>query len=356
MESFIIRVIGNSRKLQKRAERILLTRKSLVPFDYIAFRSFDYDPSDMRDSSTNGAPFLAAVQRSGKCNCFSRGLLLLGFAVLGGCNRSNVPSPPDHPRLTPAVMLYDVTFRSVALGRDMQYRVISPVQPSSERLPVAYLLHGRGGGFRDWSNYSDVAQFADPGLLLVMPEGESSYYTNAVDPPQDRFEDYLVRDLVADVESRFPAATGGKNRAIIGVSMGGFGAVKIALRHPDLFIFAAGISSAIDVPRRPFSWKRLQQSRHYKAIFGPSGSATRHDNDPLVLARAVDPAAAPFLFLTCGEQEGLLRPNREFADLLAQRRFRFEFHTAPGGHDWNQWNARLQDVFRSLGEHLTQKR
>ena len=117
-------------------------------------------------------------------------------------------------------------------------------------------------------------------------------------------------------------------------------------------MFAAGISSAMDVPRRPFSWKRLQQSRHYNAIFGPSGSATRHDNDPFVLARTADPTAAPFFFLTCGEQEGLLPPNSEFADLLAQRRFRFEFHTVHGGHDWNQWNAWLPAVFRNLAAHM----
>ena len=78
---------------------------------------------------------------------------------------------------------------------------------------MVYLLHGGGGGFRDWSNYSDVARFAEAGLLLVMPEGESSYYTNAVDPPQDRYEDYIVHDLIADVESRFPVATGRANIA-----------------------------------------------------------------------------------------------------------------------------------------------
>ena len=71
-------------------------------------------------------------------------------------------------------------------------------------------------------------------------------------------------------------------RAIVGISMGGFGAVKLALQHPELFIFAGGLSSAIDVPRRTFSIKRLQQSRHYRAIFGPSGSLTRRNNDPFV--------------------------------------------------------------------------
>ncbi len=155
------------------------------------------------------------------------------------------------------------------------------------------------------------------------------------------------------MESKFPVATGRSNRAIVGISMGGFGAVNLALRHPELFIFAGGISSAIDVPRRAFSIKRLQQSRHYNSIFGLSGSQTRRDNDPFVLARTANPEAAPYFFLTCGEQEGLLPANREFAALLEAKHFRYEFHTVPGSHDWNQWNAWLPSLFRSLAEHMS---
>jgi putative tributyrin esterase len=254
------------------------------------------------------------------------------------------------------VTLRDVIFRSAALSRDMQYRVISPstVAPG-QKLPAVYLLHGGGGGFRDWSNFSDVAGFAQSGLLLIMPEANSSYYTNAVDRRQDRYEDYVVHDLISDVESKFPVAPGRSQRAIVGISMGGFGAVKLALQHPELFIFAGGISSAIDVPRRAFSIKRLGQSRHYDGIFGPSGSPTRRDSDPFVLVRTANPEAAPYLFLTCGQQEGLLPANREFGKLLAQRHFHFEFHTVRGGHDWNQWNAWLPVLFRSLADHMPPK-
>jgi len=284
-------------------------------------------------------------------------VLLAAILLWAGCTTKEASTPPDHPRLTPSVTLRDVVFHSAALNREMQYRAILPATlASGEKLQTVYLLHGGGGGFRDWSNYSDVARFAESGMILVMPEGGSSYYANAVDPPQDRYEDYIVHDLIADVESRFPAAPGRANRAIVGVSMGGFGAVNLALRHPDLFTFVGGISSAIDVPRRAFAIRRFQQSRHYEAIFGPSGSSTRRDNDPFILARTANPEQAPYFFLTCGQQEGLLPANREFAALLAQRHFRYEFHTVAGGHDWNQWNAWLPKLFQSLSEHMTPRR
>ncbi|HET6179880.1 MAG TPA: alpha/beta hydrolase family protein [Candidatus Sulfotelmatobacter sp.] len=276
--------------------------------------------------------------------------------LLAGCKRQEAQQP-DHPRLTPDVILRDVTFHSSALNRDTQYRVVLPSTiPTGEKLQVVYLLHGGGGSFRDWSNYSDVAHFAESRLLLVMPEGGSAYYTNSVRAPQDRYEDYIVSDLIADVERRFPVASGRSNRAIVGVSMGGFGAVKLALRHPELFVFASGISSAIDVPRRAFSIKRLQQSLGYNSIFGPNGSQTRRDSDPFVLLRTADPLAAPYFFLTCGEQEGLLPANREFAALLQQHHFRNEFHTVAGDHNWNQWKGWLPSLFQSLTEHLNARK
>ena len=258
----------------------------------------------------------------------------------------------DHPRLAPGVVLRDVEFYSPALQRNMQYRVFLPENFKGARLPVAYLLHGGDGTFRDWSNYSNVSRFAADGWLLVMPQGDYSYYTNAVARPRDRYEDYIVTDLPADVERRFPALSDRSSRAIVGVSMGGFGAVKLALQHPDKYAFAGGVSSAIDVPRRAFTWRRLNQSRAYREIFGPDGSDTRRANDPFVLAQLADPQRTPYFYLTCGRLEGLLAANRQFSALLRKRGIPHEFHEVPGGHNWEQWNNRLADLFESLGQHL----
>ena len=267
-------------------------------------------------------------------------------------------SPPDHPRLTAQVAMQDVTFRSAALQRDMPYRVLVPAfVPPGRKLPVVYLLHGGGGGnFHDWSNYSDVAHFAEQGLILVRPEATNPNYRNPAERPEGRCEDYIENDLMADVEARFRAAIGRQNRAIIGVSMGGFGAVQLALRHPELFAFVGGLSSAIDVPRRPFS-NQANRTTATPSVYcsDPGGRATQRDNDPFLLARAADPSKTPCLFLTCGEQEGLLPANRRLAELLQNRQFKYEFHAVPGGQDWSRWNARLASCSHSLLAHLGAK-
>lgn len=235
----------------------------------------------------------------------------------------------------------------------MRYRVILPTHISTgSKLHALYLLHGGGGSYRDWSNYSDIAHLAELGFALVMPQGDYSYYTNSATHAQDRYEDYIVEDLIADAEHRFPLERGRANRAIAGVSMGGFGAINLALRHPDLYAFAGGISPALDVPSRPFSIRRMGQWRDFRSIFGPWNGAHQHENDPLLLARTVDPATTPYLFVSCGDNEGLLASNRRFIGILKRRGFAHEFHVVPGGHDWLQFSHTVSLLSASLVKHF----
>jgi S-formylglutathione hydrolase FrmB len=272
---------------------------------------------------------------------------------LAGCH-STPQLLPDNPRQFPGVVMQDVTFFSTALNRNMPYRVYLPAKPvPGRKLPVIYLLHGSGGSFQNWSNYSDVGHYAALGLILVMVEGGSSYYVNAALNPQDKYEDYVVHDLIADVEARFPAASGRDSRAIVGVSMGGYAAVKLALSHPDLFVFSGGISPAIDVPSRRFSWRRWGQSLRFRTLFGPDESSARKAADPFQLIRSANPAQTPYLYLTSGDNEPLLDPIRRFATMVREHHLNSEFHTKPGAHTWTQWDAQIPDCFDSLLSHLS---
>lgn len=274
------------------------------------------------------------------------------LTCVSACDR-NAQTRPDRPRLAAGVKLQDVKFYSVALGREMPYRVFFPVDLNAKKkFSVVYLLHGGGGDFHDWSNDSDVAAYARENVILVMPEGHSSYFMNEVEAPQNKYEDFVTKDLIADVEGRFSTRKDRGGRAIIGVSMGGFAAIDYALTRPELFVFAGALSPAIDVPRRRFNMKHAAQWWRFRRIFGPVGSEERRARDPFELALTASPQATPHIFLSAGEQEPLLGPNRRFAAILKGRGFAFEFHTKPGGHDWNEWDAQISDCFSSLFANL----
>ena len=237
----------------------------------------------------------------------------------------------------------------------MPYRVYLPENIQAERrLPVVYLLHGGGADYRSWSNESDVAQYARAGLILVMPEGDESYYMNEVESPRNRFEDYITHDLISDVESRLPVRKDRDGRAVIGISMGGFAAVEYALSRPELFGFVGALSPSIDVPFRRFNFRRVGQWWKFRNIFGPVGSKERSERDPFQLVRTVNPGQTPYIYLTAGEQEALLEPNRRFVASLQRHGFAYEFHTKPGGHDWGDWNAQIPGCFKALSQHISQ--
>ena len=269
---------------------------------------------------------------------------VLALLFVSSCHRS-LESKADFPRLAVGVRMQDVRFHSVALGREMPYRVFLPDNlPAGRKLPVVYLLHGGGGDFRDWSNDSNVADYARNSTILVMPQGDMSYYMNEVGSPRDKYQDYITKDLIADVERRFPAIQDRASRAIVGISMGGFASVEYALVRPDLFVFAGALSPSIDMPRRRFNFRRIDQWWRMRTIFGPFGSEERAARDPFELVQTANPQETPYIYVTVGEQEPLLDPNRRFVARLKRRGFAYQFHTRHGWHDWAQWDEQLPIV------------
>jgi putative tributyrin esterase len=266
----------------------------------------------------------------------------------------NAEREPDLPRNAAGVTLRDVSFHSASLGRTTSYRVYLPSElPANEKLPVVYLLHGIGDDFPKWSNDTNVARYAQRGAILVMPGGGLSYYMNAVTPARDRYKDFIVKDLIADVEERFPARTDRLGRAMIGASMGGFTVVEYALSRPLLFAFAGALSPAVDAASRRFRLRSLVQRLESRRIFGPRGSRERQARDPFVLVNTANPRATPYLYMTAGDQDTMLESSQRFAERLKERGFAYEFHIMPGEHDWSKWDEQLPACFESLFKHLS---
>jgi putative tributyrin esterase len=277
---------------------------------------------------------------------------LATLTMFAGCHRGQL-TEAARPRSFPGVASKDVSFYSSALDRNMTYAVYVPKDSAGgKRFPVVYLLHGCGGNFRDWMRDSDVGAYAVKGLILVTVDGDCSYYMNSALDAKGRYEEYFVHDVLGDVESRFSVLPGRENRAVVGVSMGGFAAVKLAFTRPDLFAFAGAISPAIDVPTRHFSWSRWSQSMRFRNIFGTTGSETRTHSDPFILVKTAESANTPYLYITAGEQEPLLSPIRRFVALLRLYHYGYEFHIKPGGHDWSEWDGQVPGCLDSLLAHI----
>jgi S-formylglutathione hydrolase FrmB len=137
--------------------------------------------------------------------------------------------------------------------------------------------------------------------------------------------------------------------------MGGYASARLALTQPDLFAFAGAISPAVHIPSLHFSWRRFWQSVRLRRVFGPDESPARRAADPFEMVKNADPAKTTYLYLTAGEKDPMLDKIRALAALLDRRGFPSEFHTKPGGHDWNEWDSQLPGCFEALMANLPPK-
>lgn len=249
---------------------------------------------------------------------------------------------PAHAHTQPARGFHDDAVQSTALGRSLKYRVLLPegYDRTAKRFPVLYLLHGLDGHYDDWSTRTELAERVRPlPLIVVMPEGGDSWYTNAADG-SGRFEDYIAIDLIRDVESKYRAIRARYGRAIAGLSMGGYGALKIALKHPGLFQAAAALSGALDATDPPFASSFPSHTEEMGRIFGPPASDTRRDNDVFLLAENAA-RNAPALYVACGESDRFLASNRRLVEILQKRGVAYAYHETAGAHAWDYWNGQV---------------
>lgn len=247
----------------------------------------------------------------------------------------------------------DATFQSAALSREMKYRLILPADygTSGRRYPVLYLLHGLTGHYSDWESRTHLSDdVAGLPLIVAMPEGGDSWYTNSASQPQEKWEDYVIHDFIQEIDTKYRTIAAPYARAIAGLSMGGYGALKFALKYPNLFVFAASFSGAEVVVHDPdykisFGQKYTDQIHD---IYGVGATPARLDNDIFELARKRTPAQVPYLEVTCGTEDGLLASNREFAALLRDLKIRYEYHESPGAHTWQYWDEQLPHTISML--------
>ena len=253
-----------------------------------------------------------------------------------------------------AVRVETVQFRSALAARALPYKVVLPpgyglFTSRATRYPVLYLLHGWSGHYDSWLANTSLARYAaEHRLIVVTPEGDNGWYTDSAVVPADKFESHFVEELIPDVDRRFRTIAARRGRGVAGCSMGGYGALKFGLKHPELFAFAASTSGALDAASRTDEASIMQ-------TFGEAGSPARAENDLPRLARefpAERRGLLPFLYLDCGDKDPWFAVNRDFADLLTERGMTHEYRQLPGDHVWPYWDRQLREILREAEEML----
>src|SRR6267143_2974817 len=255
-----------------------------------------------------------------------------------------------------------IQFKSELIGQVLPYNALLPVGygESNKRYPVLYLLHGLFGRYDDWVTRTNLAQYAtNYHVIIITPEGHDSWYTDSAGAATDKYESYFIRELIPDVDARFRTIKDRRARGVAGLSMGGYGALKYALKHPEYFAFAALLSGALDPALRTddnpgFAWDILRPS--INTVFGPRSSQTRTANDLHQIARGLSASqitSLPYIYFDCGLEDGFLATNRELADILLSKKIPHQYRQLPGGHDWGYWDQQVREVLRLYAQLMT---
>jgi putative tributyrin esterase len=250
------------------------------------------------------------------------------------------------------VALLRCDFFSEALSLSTSMTVLLPQRTTSQvglagaasdgPPPVLYLLHGMSDDATTWVRRTSVERYVAPlGLAVVMPQVHRSYYNDEV--YGGRYWTFLTEELPGLVHDFFRVSERREDTFVAGLSMGGYGALRWALREPHRFAAAASLSGALDVAGRTTRRERPEDPRMTARVFGDVPVAGS-DADLLRLVAQADPATLPALRAWCGLQDGLLEDNRRFAAAAADAGVPLELVEGPGDHDWAYWDARLVDV------------
>jgi putative tributyrin esterase len=241
-------------------------------------------------------------------------------------------------------------YHSHALGREQPYAYMLPTsagEDAERRYPLLLLLHGLAGNHLDWPTQTRLARYAAAyDLCIAFPEGGTGWYTNAYDGTAD-YEDDLVQCLLPHLQGTLPLLPPGRQWAIGGLSMGGYGAVKIALRHPRLFSLAVSHSGAFGMAR----------SREPHPIFGDPDADVPLRRQCNVFSLAEDalsrwPTERPRLYFDCGTEDELLGINRRLHEHLNFIGYQHQYTEMPGYHTWPYWDRAIRTALPTIAATL----
>ena len=259
-----------------------------------------------------------------------------------------------------AATVEKLELHSSTLDRSLSVNVLRPDALSDGPLPVVFLLHGYGGGASDWlgggrAKATAEAVFSAEGavpMLLVMPGVGNSWYVNS--EKYGAVETALVEDIVPEIDRRYPTDARAERRFVVGLSMGGYGVLRLAVAYPEKFSAAAAFSPAIfDDVSRPEDFPGFQ-IKFFAGAFGSPFDVDRFNSRnifrPLqdLTERAGGRKSAFYLMTGDHDGLGLWDGTLKFFYALRRARLPVELRVHDGNHEWRLWRNELEPALQWL--------
>ncbi|MEM7573886.1 MAG: alpha/beta hydrolase family protein [Bacteroidota bacterium] len=266
-------------------------------------------------------------------------------------------------------LLEKEVIRSTHLGEEVHYSIYLPsgYERHTIAYPVLYLLHGYTDDDSGWTQFGEAHLIADqlmgngevPPMIIVMPDAGVSWYINS-DEGEVPYEDFFIKELIPHIEATYRVRSDRQFRGLAGLSMGGYGAMIYAVKHPELFSATCPLSAAIYTDAQVLG--NDQGSWDY--VFGPpftegavgQGRLNEHyrANSVIDIVQEGDPERFENLgiYIDCGDDDFLVDGNFRLSQVLREQGIDHEFRMRDGGHTWSYWRSALPEVLKFVGQRF----
>lgn len=282
---------------------------------------------------------------------------LLVISCTSGDGSGSIVSP-DNRTAEKFTKRYNVdqTFYSEKLKQEVKYNVLLPTEyltNSDAQYDVVYLFHGYGDNQSAWGSSLNIQLISDEQerlghvrpLIYIMPQGFNSYYCNSYDGSFD-YMDMLINEIVPLIDKRFRTNAASSSRAVVGYSMGGFGALTVAMQHPEVFSVSLGLSPSLNTERQYSMLSQDGFDIQWGSVFGGKGmSGNARINSyyqsqcplNLVTGKSASLGSVRF-YIDCGDdEERLYAGNGELHNLMRDKQVAHEYRVRNGAHTSNYW-------------------
>ena len=242
-----------------------------------------------------------------------------------------------------------VDYYADALGMQTRMHVLLPQRQTAGKVKTLYLLHGMSDDEGTWMRRTSIDRYAEEkGLAVVMPDGGLGWYTDMYRGLA--WFKFISGELPALCRRFFPILSDRREDTFIGgLSMGGYGALKCALRAPQTFSQVISLSGALDAADTAVNNTVPATRRYWEDVFGPAEDVSGSENDLFAAATALtDPALRPRIYMWCGTEDFLYAQNIRMRDHLRALGYDLTYEESPGDHQWRHWDKKIADALNWL--------